>query len=218
MSPVTRRRLSRLEKLVTAERKQREPLELAWQRQAARDHAAKLVALILHGDPEIEEPLAIAWDRALDRLGLKDVHQAYLPDRLRAVVLPTLPGDTENAKFAGVFCSAPSWLLSFCMVCLDGCVLGIELPKNSDPTPDRGEDGLHDMRSWPDLPTGTIGAGRLIPRSHPLDALSSEELVDLHTIIQSGEENWSRRDRHRHREIMAKVDRDELSRALMPVQ
>jgi uncharacterized protein YbbK (DUF523 family) len=54
-----------------------------------------------------------------------------------------------------------------------------------------------------------------MPRSHALDALSSEELIDLIRIIQSGEENWTRRDRHRHREIMAKVDREELSRALM---
>jgi len=218
MSPVTRRRLSRLEKLVTAERKQREPLELAWRRQAARDHATKLVTLILHGDPHIEEPLATAWNRALDYLGLKDVHQAHLPDRLRAVVLPTLPGDNENAKFAGVLCSAPSWLLFFCLACFDRFILGIELPKNSDPTPDLGKDGLRDMRSWPDLPTGTMGAGRLIPRSHPLDVLSTEELIDLHRIIQSGEENWSRRDRHRHREIWAKVDIDEPSRALMQVQ
>jgi hypothetical protein len=74
------------------------------------------------------------------------------------------------------------------------------------------------MRSWPDLPTGTMGAGRLIPRSHPLDVLSTEELIDLHRIIQSGEENCSRRDRHRHREIWAKVDIDEPSRALMQVQ
>jgi hypothetical protein len=206
MSPVTRRRLSRLEKLVTAERKRREPLELARLRQAARDHATKLVALILHGDPHIEEPLATAWGRALDRLGLKGMHPVHLPDRLRAVVLPTLPGDTENAKFAGVFFSAPSWLLSFCMACLDGFTLGIELPKNSDPTHYLGQDGLHEMRSWPDLPTGTIGAGHRVPGSHPFDALSSDELFDLLRIIQSDEENWSRRDRHRHREIMAKVE------------
>jgi hypothetical protein len=218
MSPVTHRRLSRLEKLVTTIRKQREPLKLAWRRQAARNHATKLVTLILHGDAHIEEPLAIAWDRALDYLGLKDVHQAHLPDRLRGVVLRTLPGDTENAKFVGVISSSPPWVIYFCLARLDGFILGFELPKNSDPTPDLGQDGLHDMRSWPDLPTGTIGAGRLIPRSHAFDALSSEELIDLHRIIQSAEENWSRRDRHRHREIWAKVDRDELSRALMEVQ
>jgi hypothetical protein len=77
MSPVTRRRLSRLEKLVTAERKQRKPLELAWRRQAARDHATKLVTLILHGDPHIEEPLAISWDRALDSASRTCIRHIY---------------------------------------------------------------------------------------------------------------------------------------------
>jgi len=48
------RRLSRLEKLATltiAERKRREPERAARQHQAALNHAAKLVALILHGNP-----------------------------------------------------------------------------------------------------------------------------------------------------------------------
>jgi hypothetical protein len=214
MTPVTRRRLSRLEKLVTAERRQREPLELAWQRQAARDHAAKLVALILHGDPEIEEPLAIAWDRALDYLGLKEVHQAHLPDRLRAAVLATLPGDTENAKFAGVFYSAPSWLLSFCMARLDGFVLGFELPKDSEPALRCGRDGLREMRSWPDLPSGTIGAGCPMPEPNPFRALDVEEVIDLIELFGRDEEIWSRQDRRRHEEVMTKVDSDELSRAL----
>ena len=44
-------------------------------------------------------------------------------------------------------------------------------------------------------------------------ALSPEECFDLIGLLKSGEENWSRRDRHRYREIMAKVDRDELSQA-----
>jgi hypothetical protein len=190
---------------VTAELKRREPLELAWRRQAARDHATKLVTLILHGDPHIEEPLATAWDRALDHLGLKDVHQAHLPDRLRAVVLPTLPGDSENPKFAGVFCTAPSWLLSFCMARLDGCVLGIELPKNLGPTIDPGQDGLRDMKSWPDLPSGTIGAGYSIPEASPFDVLNTDELIDLIRMLKRDEESWSRRDRRLHTEIMSKI-------------
>src|SRR6266699_5065645 len=108
MNQISRRRLSRLEKLVAsvvAERKRREPEEAAWRRQAALDHATKLVVLILQGDPHIEEPLAIAWNRALGHLGLSGTPQALLPYRLRAVVA-ALPGDTEIAKFAHVLCSA----------------------------------------------------------------------------------------------------------------
>ena len=112
MNLIGRRRLSRLEKRVAsvvAERKRREPEEMAWRHQAALYHATKLVTLILHGDPQIDEPLAIAWERALAHLGLSGTPQELLFYRLPAVVA-ALPGDTENAKIARVFSSAPSWL------------------------------------------------------------------------------------------------------------
>jgi hypothetical protein len=216
MTRITNRRLSRLEKLVTAvvaERKRREPGETAWRRQAALDHATKLVTLILHGDPRIDEPLSIAWQRALTKLGLERIDQVLLPYRLGDVVA-ALPGDTESAKFANVLCSAPRWLRDFCDASLDCFVLGIELPKSSEPAPEYGRDGLRDsIDSWPDLPTGTIGVGRPIPKPNPMRALSPEECIDLIGLLKSDEENWSRRDRHRYRQIMAKVDRDELSQA-----
>jgi hypothetical protein len=179
-----------------------EPHEAAWQRQAALDHATKLVTLILHGDPHIEEPLAIAWDRALDRLGLSDVPQEVLSYRLRAVVA-ALPGDTENAKIARVFSSAPSWLLYYAS--LDCFLLGIELPKSSEPVPEYGLDGLRD--SWPNLPTGTIGAGPPLPKPNPWFVLSHEEGMDWDRLCNVGEENWLRRDRHRFSELRAKMDK-----------
>ena len=221
MTRITNRRLSRLEKLVAsvvAERKRREPEEVAWRLQAARNHATRLVTLILHGDPRIDEPLAIAWQRALTKLGLDRIDQVLLPYRLGDIVA-ALPGDTENAKLARIFCSAPSWLLDFCMASLDCFVLGIELPKSSEPAPEYGRDGLRDsIDSWPDLPTGTIGAGRSIPKPNPMRALSFEETNDLIGLFKSGEENWSRRDRRRHGEIVAKIDKDELLRALSHVR
>ena len=211
MNLIGRRRLSRLEKRVAsvvAERKRREPEEMAWRHQAALYHATKLVTLILHGDPQIDEPLAIAWERALAHLGLSGTPQELLFYRLRAVVA-ALPGDTENAKIARVFSSAPSWLLDFCAASLDCHVLGVELPKSSEPESQYGRDGLREARdAWPDLPTGTIGAGRPIPNSHPPRTLSAEDILDLVRLLESGEENWLRRDRHRHAEIMAKIDRD----------
>jgi hypothetical protein len=209
MNLTTRRRLSRLEKRVAsvvAERKRREPEVMAWRRRAALYHATKLVTLILHGDPQIDEPLAIAWERALAHLGLSGTPQELLHSRLRAV-LEDLPGDTEIAKFAHIFRSAPSWLLDFCDASLDCFVLGIELPKSSEPAPEYGRDGLREANAaWPDLPTGTIGAGRPIPKSNARPPLSAEDTFDLMRLLESGEEKWSRRDRHRHNEIRAKVD------------
>jgi hypothetical protein len=203
MRVLSHRRLSRLEKLVPSAVAERKRMEREWRRQAALDHATKLVTLILHGEPHIEEPLVIAWYRALDHLGLSGMPHA-LPYRLRDVVA-ALPGDTESAKIARVLSSAPSWLLHFCMASLDCFVLGIELPKSSEPVPEFGRDGLRDMRSWPDLPIGTIAAGGPTRERNPFDRLSVEELSDLIKLHRSGEENWFRHDRRRYREIMTKV-------------
>ena len=211
------RRLSRLEKLATltiAERKRREPERAARQHQAALNHAAKLVALILHGNPHTDEPLAIAWERALSNLGLSDTPQAILPYRLRGVVA-ALPGDTEIDKVARVLCSAPRWLLDFCDASLDCVVLGIGLPKRSEAAPKYGRGGLRDsFYAWPGLPTGTIAAGPAMTEPNPMRVLSPDETIDLIELLEKRKENWSRRDRLRHKEIMDKVDRDELSRAL----
>jgi hypothetical protein len=213
MNLTTRRRLSRLEKRVAsvvAERKRREPEEMEWRRQAALYHARKLAKLILHGDPQIDEPLAIAWERARGHLGLSGTpEELFHYQRFRVVVVGP-HGDTEIAeiaKFAHVFRSAPSWLLDFCHASVDCFLLGIELPKSSEPAPQYGRDGLREAGdSWPDLPKGTIGAGRHIPRSNASPPLSAEEVLDLLRLQESGEENWSRRDRRRSNEIMDKVD------------
>jgi hypothetical protein len=222
MNQIIRRRLGRVEKQaepMIAEQKRRESEQAARLRQAARDHATKVVTLILHGDPRIDEPLRIAWRRALESLRLNDCPREQIPDRLRALVVADLPGDTENAKFAHVLCSAPQWLLAFCMSCLDAHLLGIDLPNDSGPSPEPGLTGLDDLESWPDLPTGTLGEGGPIAEldlspldalPNPFDGLSPEETIDLSRLLENGKENWSRRNRNRHREIIAKVDTSNL--------
>ena len=95
----------------------------------------------------------------------------------------------------------------------DCALLGIELPKSSEPAPAYGRDGLRDAYyAWPDLPKGTIGAGRPIPKSNAWSALSYEEGRDLMRLDKIGEDNWLRRDRHRYFEIMAKVDHGAMAR------
>jgi hypothetical protein len=208
------RRLSRLEQLasLTAEGRERRKTALAERRRSsARDHAMILVALILHGDPKIDEPLDIAWHRALEQLGLERLGLSLTPSadvaaRLRAVVLPELPGDTDNAKLAHVLNSGPIWLIKFCHVWMDAILLGIELQQDASFRLEFGRIGLREgVDSWPDLPKGTLAAGGPIPPS-PFDALSSEESIELLRLMENGEESWSRGDRRRHREIMAKVD------------
>jgi hypothetical protein len=123
--------------------------------------------------------------------------------------------ESETEKFAAVLSSAPAWLRYFCLARLDECVLGFTLPKQAEVPPECGRDGLRDMKSWPDLPSGTIGAGRPIPKTTAFDALSTEELIALIRLLKSSEDSWSRRDRRSHKEIMSRIDSDELSRAYL---
>jgi len=44
--------------------------------------------------------------------------------------------------------------------------------------------------------------------------LSPEETLDLVRLLDREEENWSRRDRLRYNEIMAKVDRGAVARCV----
>ena len=217
MTRISSQRLTRLENLaapIIAGRWQREAAADIRLRRAAGDHATKLVTLILHGDSRIEEPLAIAWHRALSGLDLVEIPEAWLPARLRAKVIASLPGDTEKDKFGNVLSSAPPWLLTFCMASIDGYVLGIDLPKNSQPSLEPGCDALDDMESWPDLPIGTLAAGGPVPELDlsALDALpdcfhalNCEEVIDLSGLLEKGEKNWSRRDRRRRKAITAKL-------------
>jgi hypothetical protein len=218
MTGANTRRLSRLEQLASltaAERKRRNTALAEWRRSSARDHAIKLVAIILHGNPRVDEPLEIAWHRALDQLGLERLGLDFIPSahvaaRLRPVLLPQLPGDTENAKFAHVLNSGPTWLIKFCHAWMDARVLGFELQQDPDFRLEFGRIGLREgVDSWPDLPKGTLAAGGPIPPS-PFDVLSSEENIDMIILFEKGEDSWSRGDRRRYREIMAKVDTGNL--------
>jgi hypothetical protein len=219
MNLIFRRRLRRLEKrvaFVVAERKRKEPEERARLYQVALSHATKLVTLILHGDPQIDEPLAIAWERARSYLGLSGTpEELFEYQRFRIVVVDPRgdPEIAEIAKFAHIFRSAPSWLLDFCYARLDCVILGIELSESSEPAPEYGRDGLREAcNAWPELPKGTIGAGPPMPKLNPFRKLSREEMLD-HTCLQKkGQENWSRRDRQRHSEILAEIDCDAFVR------
>src|SRR5258708_39125785 len=62
------RRLARLEKLAAPyiqQKKQQEQARLERISQAASYHAIRLGALVLRGDPKLDEPLEAAWARCL---------------------------------------------------------------------------------------------------------------------------------------------------------
>jgi hypothetical protein len=137
-------------------------------------HAVDVAAVVLYGEPKIEEPLGIAWSRveekltkkfgaAADEWWLREGEEELHPNlRVLFVYVPfmfdKLPGGNYNLKFERIFSEAPAWLLKFTAVEWDAKLLGFKLRKLVG-TPELGRDARLDRNNWPSLPKGTIDAG-----------------------------------------------------------
>jgi hypothetical protein len=111
---------------------------------------ANLSALILYGDPKIDEPLSFAWRRCLESAEWQKRREKYggwdeygrdtcgdpfvcygakgIAKYFREHFLPDLPGADEVEKFSLIFKQAPPWLLWFTYGDADAQILGITLP------------------------------------------------------------------------------------------
>jgi hypothetical protein len=129
----------------------------------ARRHATAVAAIVLSGQPRINEPLNQAWARALQHYGIDNNDQVAAAQRL----FPIINGEgKESTRFSKVFRTAPVWLLQFTGMALDARLLKFDLPDISD-TLRWGSAGLEDALRWPLLPVGTIRAGDPIPDLDP---------------------------------------------------
>src|SRR5262245_5953767 len=119
MKKSVKKRLDHIEQkfgsFVAAKQRQRAERE-RWLHLQARDHAVKVAALIVHGEPGMHEPLEAAWARTLNRLRATNIPDCQLGDFLRAAVIDHLDGSDEVDKLSRIFESAPAWLLYFCTV------------------------------------------------------------------------------------------------------
>jgi hypothetical protein len=222
MSRSRSQRLARLEQTVEKlqeERNRREAERDAALRHAALDHLTMVVAVVLHGDPRIDEPFQLAWWRAVSHLGLVGTSHPDLLTKARKILVDALPGSDLNAKFGRVLSSAPPWVLSFCMCPLDAFILGIPLQFEGQ-LPEPGRLAIQHP-SWPSLPQGAFADGGFIPKEdlsklddslsapqgvmNAYDTLDADELMDLWQLLEKGDEKWTRLDRLRRNEIMAKV-------------
>jgi hypothetical protein len=140
----------------------------------ARMHAIQVAAVVLYGEPKIEEPLGIAWSRveemltkkfgaAVDEWWLREGEEELHPNlRVLFLYAPFMfdnrPGGNDNLKFERIFSEAPAWLLKFTAVEWDAKLLGFKLRKLVG-TPELGREARRDRNKWPLLPKGTIDAG-----------------------------------------------------------
>jgi|SRR5690349_20308053 len=157
---MTRARLRqtvRLEGLAAGYLRRREEGDSGFERSVRRNayvHTANLSALILYGDPKIEEPLSFAWKRCLESAEWEKRRQKYggwdgygrdtcgdpfvsfgacgIAKYFREHFLPDLPGADEVDKYSLIFKKAPPWLLWFTYGDANARILGMKLPDLSN--------------------------------------------------------------------------------------
>jgi hypothetical protein len=160
----SRRRISRTEELVSVALKKRERGERVG-RYHARRHATAVAAIVLSGQPRVDEPLIRAWARALQHYGIDVNKPAEWADQVAAAqrLLPIiLGGEEESARFTEIFSMAPVWLLQFTGMAMDARLLKFHLPDISEKLT-WGSHGFEDARRWPLLPLDMMTAGDPIP-------------------------------------------------------
>jgi hypothetical protein len=164
-------RLSKIEKLVSSALKEHK----AKKKQAlkelpfhARRHATAVAAIVLSGQPKINEPLNNAWKRALHHYGIDVNNPEGMDDQARAAqrLHPLIIGGEESSKFTEIFMTAPAWLLQFTGIAMDARLSQFPLPEISKKLR-WGSDGYEDARRWPLLPSGIMTAGDPIPDIDP---------------------------------------------------
>ncbi len=161
-------RLSKIEKHVSAARKERNAKE----KQAfkalpgrALHHSTAVAAIVLSGQPKINEPLIRAWVRALQHYRIDVNKPGVMNDQVRAAqrLFPIIIGkEDSSAKFTKIFRTTPVWLLQFTGLAADARFLKFQLP-NLTKNLRWGSEGYKDARRWPLLPAGTMTAGDPIP-------------------------------------------------------
>jgi hypothetical protein len=116
-----KRRVWKIEKQINEEMRKLEEERIEAEAQA-RFHAAAVAAIVLHGEPKIDEPLERAWLRALKRYGIH-VSDPASEDTL-AIVGPHLvanvlkPGAHESDTFSEIFqrCTSVADIVHFSKV------------------------------------------------------------------------------------------------------
>jgi hypothetical protein len=154
MSHARRRQVARLEQLAKPilERKREGDARIfEFMKSEASIRIACLSLIILYGEPRIDEPLTIAWDRCAQSAAWRSCLErhpdfggygrfeermspffslgaSYIAKYFRKYFLPELPGVDEKEKFDNIFVVAPPWFIWFTFVDVYAALFGIKLP------------------------------------------------------------------------------------------
>jgi len=146
----------------------------------AIDHLLRVVAVFRYGEPKIDEPLALAYQRALSKLagGQASLTRSMTfpeTELLDTAVRSKGPSPMEDAafmsleatleverrdgdiisQFGALIQEIPDWLYCFCRVYVSAGLLAIELPRGSS-TAFELRPSRADADVWPFLPQGVL--------------------------------------------------------------
>jgi hypothetical protein len=167
-----RHRLSKIDKHIATARKERKKKNEQHIRDllfSARHHATAVAAIVLSGQPKIDEPLIMAWNRALQHYGINLDTWGGMDDQVEAAEQldpMIMQGKEASARFTEIFAAAPVWLLQFTGLLNDARLLKFDLP-DMPKLLSWGSAGFEDAQRWPLLPLGTMTAGDPIPSRDP---------------------------------------------------
>jgi hypothetical protein len=165
----SQRRIWKVEELLFAAKRERERERRELSEDCvrhARLHATAVAAIVLSGDPKIDEPLSQAWRRSLQHYRIRKAKGTRIERQVAAAqqLLPAILGhETASAAFSKIFRRAPGWLLNFTQTFIDAGFLQFDLPNSIFWRPKWGRDGYEQSRQWPLLPSCTIAAGDPVP-------------------------------------------------------
>ena len=132
----------------------------------ARDHTTAVAAIVLAGQPKLDEPLEAAWARALRHYKVHGwISTGALDGQIEAAkqLIPRILGHgREKTRLTEIFKRAPGWLLTFTGMHFDASLLGFRLPDNSELVK-WGTRGYEESRRWPSLPSGCMADGDPVP-------------------------------------------------------
>jgi hypothetical protein len=165
MSQTTR--ISRIEELIASKLKAQQERKIQWAKSLpihAQRHATAVAAIVLAGEPKIDEPLIRAWARTLRHYEIAiDLTTESEQVTAAQLLFPNIIGkQPSSSRFAEIFSKAPAWLLQFTRTVLDAWIIRFSLPEMKL-SPNWGTAGFADAEHWPLLPKGVLSAGESIP-------------------------------------------------------
>jgi hypothetical protein len=180
----------------------------------AEAHLLKVILVFRHGQPRIDEPLALAYRRALKIVGppsLNDdegnpsnVMEILALDDFRRTLEREQPAGNMKQKISAWVNQMPDWLRHLC----DTGMSMVRLNLKSQPLPEdirKFRRTESDERAWPNLPQGMLQPPRAANEHfRVVGKLSVEEAYSILRICEKPKREWTRRERRFNDELIAR--------------